>query len=125
LSDRLIDALDQLPWRVGGFAWMKKSAYLINTARGPIVDEVAMMEALSSGRIAGTAADVFVPEPLPADYPLRRLANFIGTSHLGYVTEDSYRIYYGESFENIRAWIEGRPIRVVTATNREVKYVSQ
>jgi phosphoglycerate dehydrogenase-like enzyme len=107
------------------FELMKNTAFLINTARGPIVDEAAMINALRSGRIAGAAADVFVPEPLPADYPLRRLENFIGTSHLGYVTEDSYRIYYGESLENIRAWIGGQPIRVVTSTNKEVQYVSK
>jgi len=107
------------------FALMKKSAYLINTARGPIVDESAMVEALRSGRIAGAAADVFWPEPLPADYALRRQENFIGTSHLGYVTEDSYRIYYGESLQNISAWIDGNPIRIINSVNKEVKYVSQ
>jgi phosphoglycerate dehydrogenase-like enzyme len=106
------------------FDLMKRTAFLINTARGPIVDEAAMIHALKTGRIAGAAADVFVPEPLPADYPLRQLDNFIGTSHIGYVTEDSYRIYYGESFENIRAWIAGEPIRVVTSVNKEVQYVS-
>lgn len=106
------------------FALMKETAYLVNTARGPIVDEAALLEALRSRRIAGAAADVFSPEPAPADHPLRRQENFLGTSHIGYVTEDSYRIYYGESLENIRAWIAGRPIRTITSQRREVDYVS-
>lgn len=106
-------------------AMMKPTAYVINTSRGPIVDEAALIAALRERRIAGAAADVFVPEPLPADHPLRGIDNFIGTPHLGYVTEDSYRIYYGESLENIRAWMAGRTIRQVTATQREVAYVSQ
>ncbi|ANN67835.1 D-2-hydroxyacid dehydrogenase family protein [Bordetella bronchialis] len=104
---------------------MKPGAYLINTARGPIVDEQALVEALRARRIAGAAVDVFEIEPLPADHPFRTLDNFIGTSHLGYVTEQSYDIYYGESVENIRAYIAGEPIRVLTATRREIGYQSE
>lgn len=106
-------------------AMMKPTAHVINTSRGPIVDEVALLQALRERRIAGAAADVFEPEPLPSDHPLRGVDNFLGTSHIGYVTEDSYRIYYGESVENIRAWMSGSPIRVVTAARSEVAYESR
>jgi phosphoglycerate dehydrogenase-like enzyme len=106
-------------------ALMKPSAHLVNTARGPIVDEAALLDALSRRRIAGAAFDVFEPEPLPAGHPYRRLDNFIGTSHIGYVTDGSYQIYYGESVENIRAWIAGAPIRTMTSASREVDYVSR
>jgi len=105
-------------------AMMRPHAYLINTARGPIVDEAALVEALRARRIAGAAVDVFGTEPLPADHPFRTLDNFIGTSHLGYVTEQSYHVYYGESAENIRAWIAGKPIRVLTSERREIGYQS-
>ncbi len=106
-------------------ARMKPTAFLVNTARGPIVDEAALVAALTARRIAGAAFDVYEPEPLPADHVLRRLDNFIGTAHIGYVTEGSYQIYYGESVQNIRAWIEGRPIRTMTSASREVDYVSR
>lgn len=105
-------------------ALMKRTAWLVNTARGPIVDQDALLRALREGTIAGAAADVFATEPLGADDPLRTQENFIGTSHIGYVTEDAYRIYYGESFENIRAWLQGKPIRTITAQLREVAFVS-
>jgi phosphoglycerate dehydrogenase-like enzyme len=95
-------------------ALMKPRSYLVNTARGPIVEETALLEVLQQRRIAGAAVDVFESEPLAADHPFRSLSNFIGTSHIGYVTEGSYELYYGESVENIRAWIEGRPIRTIT-----------
>jgi phosphoglycerate dehydrogenase-like enzyme len=97
-------------------ALMKPRSYLVNTSRGPIVDETALLGVLQQQRIAGAAVDVFESEPLPADHPFRRLPNLIGTPHIGYVTEGAYERYYGESVENIRAWIEGRPIRMITTT---------
>lgn len=105
-------------------ALMKPAAQLINTARGPIVDEAALLEALQARRIAGAAVDVYGQEPLPADHPFRRLDNLVATAHIGYVTDGSYDLYYGESVENIRAWIAGRPIRTMTTARSEVDYVS-
>ncbi len=99
-------------------ALMKPRSYLINTARGPIVEEAALLDALQQRLIAGAAVDVFDSEPLAADHPFRQLPNFIGTAHIGYVTEGAYELYYGESVENIRAWISGQPIRVMTAEKR-------
>ncbi|MBN9585390.1 MAG: hydroxyacid dehydrogenase [Afipia sp. 62-7] len=95
-------------------ARMKPSAYLINTARGPIVDETALLKALQDGRIAGAGLDTFSQEPLPADHPLRKLDNVVLTPHLGYVTEQNYRRYYAEMIECIAAWLDGKPVRVVT-----------
>ncbi len=94
-------------------ARMKPTAYLINTARAPIVDEAALLDALQRRAIAGAALDVFAREPLPRDHPLRRLDNVVLTPHLGYVTEDNYRRYYGDMVENITAWLDGKPIRVL------------
>ena len=95
-------------------ARMKPSAYLINTARGPIVDEAALVKALQDGKIAGAGLDTFAQEPLPADHPLRRLDNVVLTPHLGYVTEQNYRRYYAEMIECIAAWLDGKPVRVMT-----------
>ena len=97
---------------------MKPRSYLVNTSRGPIVDEAALLDILQRQGIAGAAVDVFDTEPLPADHPFRRLPNLIGTSHIGYVTEGSYEVFYGETVENIRAWIEGQPIRKITSASR-------
>ena len=99
-------------------ALMKPRSYLVNTSRGPIVDETALLDALQQQRIAGAALDVYGTEPLPADHPFRRLPNLIGTPHIGYVTEGSYEVFYGETVENIRAWIEGRPIRMITTPRK-------
>lgn len=91
-------------------ALMKPTARLINTSRGPIVVEDALIAALTSGRIAGAALDVFAIEPLPADHAFRRLPNVLATPHLGYVSDSLYRTFYGDTVENIRAWLDGRPL---------------
>ena len=93
---------------------MKPSALLVNTSRGPIVDTGALVAALRAGRLGGAALDVFDIEPLPADSPLRRLPNVVLTPHLGYVTEDSYRVFYEHIVEDIDAWLAGSPVRVIT-----------
>ena len=92
---------------------MKPTAYLINTSRGPIVDEAALIDALRERWIAGAGLDVFDVEPPRPDSPFRRLPNVLATPHLGYVTEANYRVYYGEAAEDVRAFLDGNPIRVV------------
>jgi D-3-phosphoglycerate dehydrogenase len=92
---------------------MKKTAYLINTSRGPIVDEKALIAALSARSIAGAGLDVFDIEPLPLDSPFRKLDNVVITPHLGYVSEQNYREYYRGVIEGIRAWLDGKPVRVI------------
>jgi phosphoglycerate dehydrogenase-like enzyme len=92
-------------------ARMKASAYLVNTARGPIVDEAALLETLQQRKIAGAAVDVFSVEPLPVDHPFRKLDNMVLTPHLGYVTEDSFRNHYAQMVEGIDAWFRGEPLR--------------
>jgi len=92
---------------------MKRSAYLVNTSRGPIVDEVALIRALGDGTIAGAGLDVFDEEPLPLDHPFRRLPNIAVTPHLGYVTAETYRIFYGHALEDIKAYLDGSPVRVI------------
>jgi phosphoglycerate dehydrogenase-like enzyme len=85
---------------------MKPTARLVNTSRGPIVDEAALIEVLQARRIAGAAIDVFDLEPLQADHPFRKLDNVLATPHIGYVTEDLYRTFYGDAAANIAAWLE-------------------
>jgi D-3-phosphoglycerate dehydrogenase len=92
---------------------MKPTAYLINTARGPIVDEAALLEALQKRTIAGAALDTYSQEPLPVDHPLRKLDNAVLTPHLGYVTADNYRRYYTDMVDDIIAWMAGTPLRVI------------
>jgi phosphoglycerate dehydrogenase-like enzyme len=87
-------------------ALMKSTAWLVNTSRGPIVDEAALIEALQARRIAGAALDVFEIEPLPADHPFRSLDNVLATPHIGYVTEELYRTFYGDAAASIAAWLE-------------------
>ncbi len=95
-------------------ARMKKTAYLINTARAPIVDQAALLKALDEKRIAGAGLDVFEVEPLPVDHPYRKLDNVVLTPHLGYVSEQTYRKFYPDIVENIRAFLDGKPLRVIT-----------
>jgi phosphoglycerate dehydrogenase-like enzyme len=92
---------------------MRPTAYLVNTSRGPIVDEAALIEALQAGWIAGAGLDVFDLEPVPMDSPFRTLPNVLGTPHLGYVSEANYRDYYREALEDIHAYLAGAPIRVI------------
>ena len=92
---------------------MKKSAYLINTSRGPIVDEKALIAVLQSKSIAGAGLDVFDIEPLPLDHPFRKMDNIVITPHLGYVSEQNYRKYFPDIVEDIRAWLDGKPVRVI------------
>jgi len=96
-------------------ALMKPTAYLVNTSRGPIVEEAALVEALRSGAIAGAALDVYDREPLPPNHSLRGLPNTVLTPHLGYVTTDGYRIFYGDAVEDILAFLSGDPVRVIRA----------
>lgn len=92
---------------------MKPSALLVNTSRGPIVDEQALAEALKRGTLAGAGIDVYGEEPIPRDHPLRIAPNTVLTPHLGYVTRESYRVYYEGAVEAIRAWQGGAPIRML------------
>lgn len=92
---------------------MKPSAYLINTSRGPIVDENALIDALARQGIAGAGLDVFDIEPLPLDHPLLRLDNVVLTPHIGYVTKETYDLFYGDTVENIRGFLAGTPLRVL------------
>lgn len=94
---------------------MKPGAILINTSRGPIVDERALLDALRAGRLRGAGLDVFDQEPLPADHPLRTCPRTVLTPHLGYVSEETYRHFYGDTVDNIAAWLAGSPKRVMTA----------
>ncbi len=94
-------------------AQMKPTAYLVNTSRGPIVDETALVAALRQGKLAGAGLDVYDEEPLPLDHPLRNLPNTVITPHLGYVTEEGYRIFYEQALEDVKAWLAGQPVRVL------------
>ena len=96
------------------FDMMKKSAFLINTSRGPIVNEEDLIIALSTNIIAGAGIDVYEKEPLPADHKLRFLPNTLLLPHLGYVTEENYSIFYTQMLDNLDACVKGKPIRVIT-----------
>ncbi len=96
------------------FAKMKPGAILVNTSRGPIVEETALVAALRSGHLAGAGLDVFDREPLPASHPFRSLENVVVTPHIGYVTEDLFRAAWRKMAQDVVAYIAGAPIRVVT-----------
>jgi D-3-phosphoglycerate dehydrogenase len=98
----------------GDIGRMKKTAYLINTARAPIVDQAALLKALQEKTIAGAGLDVFEVEPLPLDHPYRKLDNVVITPHLGYVSDQNYRKYFPDIVEDIRAWLDKKPVRVIT-----------
>ena len=95
-------------------ALMKPTSFLINTSRGPIVDKQALLSVLRAKRIAGAGIDVYDVEPLPIDDPLRTLENAVLTPHLGYVTAENYRRFYGQMVEDIRAWLDGKPVRLIS-----------
>jgi D-3-phosphoglycerate dehydrogenase len=92
-------------------ARMKPSSYLVNTARGPIIDEMALLETLKARKIAGAAVDVFSVEPLPVDHPFRKLDNLVLTPHLGYATKETFIAHYNQMVEGIDAWFKGEPPR--------------
>lgn len=92
---------------------MKGSAFIVNTARGPIIDEQALLDALRDGTIAGAGLDVYGVEPLPLDHPFRSAPRTVLTPHVGYVTEESYQEHYDQVVEGIEAWLAGQPIRVI------------
>src|SRR5262249_165003 len=91
-------------------ALMKKTPILVNAARAAIVDEAGLIAALSEGRIAGAGLDVYSKEPLPPDAPILKAPNTVLTPHLGYVTRETYEIYFEQALEDIEAWLKGVPI---------------
>ena len=95
-------------------ALMKPTAFLVNTSRAPIVEAEALLDAVRSGRIAGAAVDVFDVEPLPDDHPIRSEPRILATPHIGYVTAETYRIFYEAAVEDIEVWRDGAPTRVLT-----------
>ncbi len=95
------------------FALMKPTAFIVNTSRGPIIVEDALVAALESKQIAGAAIDVYDIEPLPADHRLRRIENLTLSPHLGYCTTDNFKVYYEDTAEALSAWLDGSPIRVM------------
>jgi phosphoglycerate dehydrogenase-like enzyme len=101
--------------RAAELGLMKSTAYIINTARGPLIDEAALLAALRERRIAGAGLDVFDTEPLPLDHAFRKLDNVVLTPHLGYVSQENYAVYFRDTVEDIRAFLDGKPIRIVSA----------
>jgi len=95
------------------FKQMKPTSYIVNTSRGPIIDEAALVAALSSGEIAGAGIDVYDVEPLPADHALRGLDNAVLTGHTGYVVKELYELVYAQAVENVKTWMDGAPTRVL------------
>jgi phosphoglycerate dehydrogenase-like enzyme len=92
---------------------MKPTALLVNTSRGPLIDEASLLQVLTQNRIAGAALDVFDTEPLPLLHPLRNLPNVVVTPHIGYVCRENYEMFYGDAVEDIQAWLKGSPVRVL------------
>ena len=99
------------------FALMKPTAYMVNTSRGPIIDESALLLALNNGTIAGAGLDVFDVEPLPADHPIRQMDNLVITPHIGYITAEQFQLFYSQAVENIQAFLRGEPIRILKAAS--------
>jgi phosphoglycerate dehydrogenase-like enzyme len=93
--------------------WMKPTALLVNTARGPIVDEAALIKALQKQQIAGAALDVFEQEPLPAMHPFRTLDNVLATPHVGYVSRQNYEQFFSQMIEDVQGWATGEPVRLL------------
>lgn len=93
---------------------MKPTALLVNTSRGPIIDTDALVDALRSGSLGGAGLDVFDTEPLPADHPLRSAPRTLLTPHIGYVTQNVYRTFYGDVVEDVVAYLDGEPVRLLT-----------
>lgn len=108
LSDKTRDLLDADDLRR-----MKKDAILVNTSRGPLINEAALVQALEEGWIGGAALDVYDQEPLPGDHPLRRAPNTLLTPHIGYATQATYQVFIPDTVENILAYLAGKPIRVM------------
>jgi phosphoglycerate dehydrogenase-like enzyme len=98
-------------------ARMKPTAFLVNTSRPQLVDEGALLAALQARRIGGAGLDVFAVEPLPGDHPYRSMPNVLATPHIGFVTQENYEIFYRQSFENLMAYLAGKPIRIINPTN--------
>ena len=109
LSERTRGLLDAAALRL-----LRPTAFLVNTSRAGIVDQEALVEALVGGRFAGAGLDVFEEEPLPAGHVLRRLPNVLATPHIGYVTDGNYEVYFREAVEDIRAFLDGAPVRVIS-----------
>jgi phosphoglycerate dehydrogenase-like enzyme len=97
----------------GDLALMKPDSILVNTSRGPLVDEAALLAALRERKIGMAALDCFDVEPLPADHPFRTLGNVVAAPHLGYVTQETYRVFFRDTVENIEAFMAGAPIRLL------------
>ena len=93
---------------------MRRGVLVLNSSRGPIIDEAALVAGLQSGQVGGAGLDVFDVEPLPSNHPFRTLENVIATPHLGYVTERTYDAYFTGIVGAIEAWLAGAPIRVLT-----------
>ena len=94
-------------------SWMQPDACIVNTSRAPIIDEAALMKALSTGKLGGAALDVYHREPLATDDPLRQTPNLVLTPHIGYVTRQTMAVFYGETLESLEAWLAGAPIRLL------------
>ena len=95
------------------FKMMKKTCFLINTSRGPIINEKDLINALDNNEIAGVGLDVYEHEPLPQDHKLRFLTNAVLLPHLGYVTEENYTLFYNQMLENLNSCLDGKPKRVL------------
>jgi phosphoglycerate dehydrogenase-like enzyme len=93
---------------------MKPTAFLVNTSRGPLVDEAALIDLLKSHKIAGAALDVFDIEPLPQDHELRKLDNVLLSPHIGYIADENYSVFWGQTAENVLAFIQGNTLNALT-----------